>query len=65
VVYEREYARHARVVREWFPQQGIDLCGRFSYFEYVNVDGAMERAMDVAGRLNGRAVRLDATLAHV
>ena len=39
VVYQRDYERHAAVVREWFPQQGIDLCGRFSYFEYVNVDG--------------------------
>lgn len=64
VVYQRGYERHAAVVREWFSQQGIDLCGRFSYFEYVNVDGAVTRAMDVAGRLNGREVRLDALPAH-
>lgn len=60
VVYQRGYEQHAALVREWFPQQGIDLCGRFSYFEYVNVDGAVARAMDIAGRLNGRPVRLDA-----
>jgi protoporphyrinogen oxidase len=60
VVYRRGYERHAEVVREWFPQRGIDLCGRFSYFEYVNVDGAVARAMEVAGRLNGRDVRLEA-----
>ena len=60
VVYQRGYEEHAAVVREWFPQQGIDLCGRFSYFEYVNVDGAVARAMEVAGELNGRPVRLDA-----
>ena len=65
VVYRRGYEEHAKVVREWFPRQGIDLCGRFGYFEYVNVDGAVERAMDVAGRLNGRAVRLDAAVAPV
>jgi protoporphyrinogen oxidase len=64
VVYQRGYEQHAEVVREWFPQQGIDLCGRFSYFEYVNVDGAVARAMDVAGRLNGRPVRLDAVPAR-
>ena len=57
VVYQRGYEEHAAVVREWFPQQGIDLCGRFSYFEYVNVDGAVSRALDVAGGLNGRTVR--------
>jgi protoporphyrinogen oxidase len=65
VVYGRGYEQHAAVVREWFPRQGIDLCGRFSYFEYVNVDGAVARAMDIAGRLNGRAVRLDPIPAHV
>jgi protoporphyrinogen oxidase len=59
VVYQCGYEEHATVVREWFPQQGIDLCGRFSYFEYINVDGAVARAMDIAGGLNGRAVRLD------
>jgi protoporphyrinogen oxidase len=60
VVYQRGYEHHAAVLREWFPQHGIDLCGRFSYFEYVNVDGAVARAMDIAGRLNERSVRLDA-----
>jgi protoporphyrinogen oxidase len=63
VVYQRGYEEHAAVVREWFPQQGIDLCGRFSYFEYVNVDGAVARAMEVAAGLNGRPVRLDAATA--
>ncbi len=65
VVYQRDYEHHAAVVREWFPQQGIDLCGRFSYFEYVNVDGAVARAMDVAGRLNGREVQLEAAPVRV
>lgn len=59
VVYERGYEKHAEVVREWFPQQGIDLCGRFSYFEYINVDGAVARAMEFGGALNGRPVQLD------
>jgi protoporphyrinogen oxidase len=65
VVYRRGYERHAAVVRDWFPRQGIELCGRFSYFEYVNVDGAVARAMDLAARLNGREVRLDAVPARV
>jgi protoporphyrinogen oxidase len=60
VVYRHGYEAHAAVVREWFPSQGIDLCGRFGYFEYVNVDGAIARAMDLAGRLNGHPVSLDA-----
>ncbi len=65
VVYRRGYEEHAAIVRDWFPRQGIELCGRFGYFEYVNVDGAVARAMELAGRLNGREVRLGAMPARV
>jgi protoporphyrinogen oxidase len=58
VVYDTDYERNVRIVRDWFPRQGLHLAGRFSYFEYVNVDGAIERAMEVAGRLNGAPVLL-------
>lgn len=59
VVYDVGYERRADLVRAWFSAQGIELVGRFSFFEYVNVDGAIERALDVAGRLNGAPVRLN------
>jgi len=58
VVYDDHYERNVRMVRDWFPRQGIHLVGRFSYFEYINVDGAIERAMDIAGRINGSPVQL-------
>jgi protoporphyrinogen oxidase len=65
VVYRRGYERHAALVRDWFPLQGIDLCGRFSHFEYLNVDGVVARAMELAGRMNGRDVQLSGALARV
>jgi protoporphyrinogen oxidase len=58
VVYDTAYEKSVKVVRDWFPGQGIHLAGRFSYFEYVNVDGAIERAMEIAGRMNGAPVSL-------
>jgi len=58
VVYDSDYQRNAGIVREWFWRQGIRLVGRFSYFEYVNVDGVVERAMEIAGRMNGSPVKL-------
>jgi protoporphyrinogen oxidase len=58
VVYDTGYERNVRIIRDWFPRQGIHLVGRFSYFEYINVDGAVERAREIAGRLNGAPVRL-------
>ncbi len=60
VVYDVGYEERAQLVRSWFSEQGIELVGRFSYFEYVNVDGAIMRAMDVAGRMNGAPVELRA-----
>jgi protoporphyrinogen oxidase len=58
VVYDEHYEKNAGIVRDWFPRQGIHLVGRFSYFEYINVDGVIERAMDIAGRINGSPVQL-------
>jgi len=58
VVYDADYQKNAGIVRDWFWRQGIRLVGRFSYFEYVNVDGAVERAMELAGKMNGAPVRL-------
>jgi protoporphyrinogen oxidase len=60
VVYDVGYERRADLVRDWFREQGIELVGRFSYFEYINVDGAVIRAMEIAERLNGSPVELAA-----
>lgn len=54
VVYDKAYEKNVRKVRKWFPQQGIHLLGRFSYFEYINTDGAIDRAQKVIGALNGK-----------
>ena len=58
VVYDEHYEKNVGIVRNWFPRQGIHLVGRFSYFEYINVDGVIERARDIAGRINGSPVQL-------
>lgn len=58
VVYDSDYEKNVAIIRDWFPRQGIHLVGRFSFFEYINVDGAVARAMEAAGRINGRPVKL-------
>lgn len=58
VVYDLSYERNTKIVREWFPKQGIHLVGRFSYFEYVNVDGVIARSLEISSKLNGSPVRL-------
>lgn len=58
VVYDRFYAENTRLIREWFPKQGLHLAGRFGFVEYANVDGILIRNMEIAGQLNGRPVAL-------
>lgn len=52
VVYDVDYEKNVTLVRNWFASIGIYLLGRFSYFEYVNVDMAVDRALKLAIELN-------------
>lgn len=52
VVYDTHYEKNVKIIRDWFPKHGIHLVGRFSYFEYVNVDMIIARSMEIAGKLN-------------
>jgi len=46
VVYDLGYLERIQVVREFCVGRGIDLVGRFSQFEYLNMDGVIRSAMD-------------------
>ena len=52
LAFDRHTAANVGIIRDWFAAQGIHLLGRFSYFEYMNVDGAVARALEVANHLN-------------
>jgi len=52
VVYDKEYEKNIKLVRDYFSSQGIYLCGRFSEFEYLNMDACIRHAMDLASKLN-------------
>jgi len=49
-VYDLSYQKNIRIVREYCEGLGIDLVGRFSRFEYLNMDGVIRSAMDFVGR---------------
>jgi len=46
VVYDLDYQRNIRIVRDYFGDRGITLVGRFSQFEYLNMDGCIRKAME-------------------
>lgn len=45
VVYDLDYPGNIRLVRNYFEKRGITLVGRFSQFEYLNMDGCIRNAM--------------------
>jgi protoporphyrinogen oxidase len=51
VVYDLHYLENIRLVRGFCEGRGIHLIGRFSRFEYLNMDGVIRSAMDFAGAL--------------
>ncbi len=46
VVYDTGYLTNVAIVREFCRERGIDLVGRFSQFEYLNMDGCIRSAID-------------------
>jgi protoporphyrinogen oxidase len=51
-VYDLEYARNARTMREYFASIGVHLLGRFAQYDYINSDECLRRALALAQRLN-------------
>ena len=47
VVYDLDYLTNIRIVREYLEGSlGIDLVGRFSQFEYLNMDGCIRSVLN-------------------
>ncbi|MFA5296065.1 MAG: FAD-dependent oxidoreductase [Methanoregulaceae archaeon] len=49
VVYDLDYLKNIRTVRDYCREIGIDLVGRFARFEYLNMDGCIRNVMDYTG----------------
>jgi protoporphyrinogen oxidase len=46
VVYDLEYQKNIRIVKDYCTSAGIPLVGRFAQFEYLNMDGCIRSVMD-------------------
>ena len=46
VVYDKRYQENIAVVRDYCRNLGIPLVGRFSQFEYLNMDGCIRSVLD-------------------
>jgi len=46
VVYDLDYLKNIAIVKDYCTTAGIPLVGRFSQFEYLNMDGCLRSVMD-------------------
>jgi protoporphyrinogen oxidase len=51
VVYDIDYEKNIKTAREYFENQGIMLCGRFSEYQYLNMDACVRHAMDLVKKI--------------
>jgi protoporphyrinogen oxidase len=50
VVYDLDYQKNIAIVKDYCTSAGIPLVGRFSQFEYLNMDGCLRSVMDFAAQ---------------
>ncbi|HEY9247352.1 MAG TPA: FAD-dependent oxidoreductase, partial [Candidatus Methanoperedens sp.] len=48
VIYDLDYLKNIAIVKDFCAKKGIGLVGRFSEFEYLNMDGCIRSAMNFA-----------------
>jgi len=59
VIYDKDYQKNIRIVKNYIEKLGIILCGRFAEFEYLNMDACVERAIKVAAKLKDKRSKLE------
>lgn len=52
VVYDKQYTKNMKILRDYFSRLGIFLCGRFGDFTYINTDVCIENGLKLAEELN-------------
>ena len=57
-VYDRDYGKNTKTIRDYFNTLGIVQLGRFAEFDYINSDECIHRAMKLAEKLNAHTGRL-------
>ena len=53
VIYDRDYLKNIKIIKNYIKKIGIEPCGRFAEFEYLNMDACIERGLNLAKKING------------
>ena len=52
IIYDLDYKRNIAAIYKYFQSIGIELCGRFSEFKYLNMDACIRSAKNLAEKIN-------------
>jgi len=52
VIYDEDHRKNMKIIRDYFSSVGIHLCGRFSEFEYLNMDACIRHSLELARELS-------------
>lgn len=52
VVYDVDYHKNVKIVKDYFAGIGLELHGRFAEFDYINMDEVLRRSIKLADKLN-------------
>jgi protoporphyrinogen oxidase len=52
VIHDLEYPDKMGVITSYLKDIGIEICGRFGRFEYLNMDACFERAQKMAAKMS-------------
>ncbi len=52
VIYDKDYLKNIKIVRNFFRDKGIYSCGRFAQFEYLNMDNVVKNAHEIVKNID-------------
>ncbi|RLG56759.1 MAG: FAD-dependent oxidoreductase [Hadesarchaea archaeon] len=52
VINDLDYERNTKILRRFFSDEGVVLCGRFSEFKYLGMDATVKSAMEKSEQVN-------------
>jgi protoporphyrinogen oxidase len=58
VLYDQTREENLKIIYDWAKTEGIELCGRFAEFIYMNSDSVIRSAKNCSERLLGQTVPL-------
>lgn len=58
VIPDLEYSKNLNIIQSYLNSLGIELCGRFSEYKYLNMDACIRSAMNMAENINNSLKRI-------